>query len=89
MFDIKKFLTENKVTINEDTKFTQLEKVFMWEKKKVRETFEQYTQFPDPVSIRNLRVQMRQFEEAAKAVEKYKKSLPRRPKVPNPRNRLS
>ena len=86
MFDIKKFLTENKVTLNEDSKSKKLEQVFMHQKKRVREEFEQYTQFPDPVSIRNLKVQMRQFEEAAKALRTYMKSLPRRPKVPNPRN---
>ena len=94
MFDIKKFLTENKVTLSEagpddKSKYTAMDRKLTMARAKVKDVSRQYLSFPDKKAILAMRQAMQNYERAVVEKEQLMKSLPRRAKVPNPRNRLS
>lgn len=91
MFDIKKFLTENKVTMNEagsddKSKYTAMERDLKMAKARVKDVSRQYLSFPDKKAILAMRQAMKDYELAAVKATQLMKTLRRRPKVPNPRN---
>lgn len=72
MFDIKQFLAENTITLNEgDPKLAKLEKELKMTKAHVKDTSQQYYSFPDAAAIKRMRQAMDKYEAAVLAVLKY------------------
>lgn len=71
MFDIKKFLAENTVTLNEDDEFKKAVLVLTHAKKKANETWHRYMSRVGVVEKRHLSAAMQEYEAAAKAIEEY------------------
>ncbi len=83
MFDIKKFLAENTVTLNEApdgtgkpsaadaAKLQSLNKRLMAAKDTVRKASERYFQFPDKVAINVMRQAMKEYEKVGLEAMKF------------------
>lgn len=74
MFDIKEFLAENTITLNEDPKLSKLNKELQMAKAHVRDVSRQYLQFPDAKTIKRMHDVQAKYEAVALAVLKHVRS---------------
>lgn len=74
MFDIKKFLAENTVTLNEASTLQKLNKELQMTKAHVQAASNQYFSFPDAAAIKRMHQAMDKYEAVLLAVLKFVRS---------------